>query len=263
MAKRKAADAALESPAAGTQDPERIRLERRRSFKVQEELLEAHPSKGALLAISELVREEIIQILGAYLREGWDRGEVISRINEEPGILAREIGLRVGTTVAGILAADEEWPNTVSHVYHRRNEVALVSAEIQSVLHCMHWMNAAAHSRRAFERSKRPGWDHHWLFDRLRAAGCYVSAHQKHWSGAVVDPSISYVIVRRDGSVTKVGVDDSIVEFGPLPVEDRLEPIVTRRLRRSPNAGKWRSEITHQFVNGKWVPIEESEREEQ
>ena len=75
-----------------------LRAGRQRSYAVQQEILEKHQAKASLLTISELVKEEIIQILGAYLREGWDRNEVISRIKEEPGLLAAEIGSRVGKT---------------------------------------------------------------------------------------------------------------------------------------------------------------------
>jgi hypothetical protein len=240
----------------------KIRDGLRKSFEVQEELLERHHAKASLLTVSELVKEEIVQILGAYLRGGWDRNEVISRINEEPGILAEEIGSRVGKTVAGILAAGDDWPNSVSQDYHRRTEVALTVKEIQKILHCMHWINAAAYSRRANERSMYPGWDHRWLWERLRATDCYVPG--KHWTGKVADPSLSHVIVRRDGSVTKVGLDNSVTEVGPVPAEQQLPPLVTRQLKRSPNAGQWRSEITHEWIEGKgWVRITELDGKEQ
>ena len=238
-----------------------LRAGRQRSYAVQQEILEKHQAKASLLTISELVKEEIIQILAAYLREGWDRNEVISRINEEPGVLAQEIGSRVGKTVAGVLAAGDGWPNSVSQEYHRRTEVVLTVREIFNVLNRMHWMNAAAHSRRESERSMYPGWDHRWLWERLRAAGCYVPG--KHWSNGVADPSLSHVIVRRDGSVTKVGLDDSVTEVGPVPAEQQLPPLVTRQLKRSPNAEQWRSEITHEWIEGKgWVRITELDRKE-
>jgi DNA-binding MarR family transcriptional regulator len=239
----------------------KLRAGRQRSYEVQEELLKKHQAKASLVTISELVKEEIIQILGAYLREGWDRNEVISRIKEEPGLLAEEIGSRVGKTVAGVLAAGNDWPNSVSQEHHRRTEVAFTVKEIQEILHCMHWMNAAAYSRQANERSMYPGWDHRWLCERLRAAGCYVPG--RHWTGKVADPSLSHVIVRRDGSVTKVGLDNSVTEVGPVPAEQQLPPLVTRQLKRSPNAGQWRSEITHEWIEGKgWVRITELDRKE-
>jgi DNA-binding MarR family transcriptional regulator len=238
-----------------------LRAGRQRSYAVQQEILEKHQAKASLLTISELVKEEIIQILGAYLREGWDRNEVISRINEEPGVLAEEIGSRVGKTVAGVLAAGNGWPNSVSQEYHRRTEVVLTVKEIFNVLNRMHWMNAAAHSRRESERSMYPGWDHRWLWERLRVAGCYVPG--QHWTGKVADPSLSHVIVRRDGSVTKVGLDNSVTEVGPVPAEQQLPPLVTRQLKRSPNAEQWRSEITHEWIEGKgWVRITELDRKE-
>jgi len=239
----------------------KLRAARQRSYEVQQELLKKHQAKASLVTISELVKEEIIQILGAYLREGWDRNEVISRIKEEPGLLAEEIGSRVGKTVAGVLAAGNDWPNSVSQEYHRRTEVAFTVKEIQEILHCMHWMNAAAFSRQANERSMYPGWDHRWLCERLRAADCYVPG--RHWTGKVADPSLSHVIVRRDGSVTKVGLDNSVTEVGPVPAEQQLPPLVTRQLKRSPNAGQWRSEITHEWIEGKgWVRITELDRKE-
>ena len=239
----------------------KLRAALQRSYEVQEELLKKHQAKASLVTISELVKEEIIQILGAYLREGWDRNEVISRIKEEPGLLAEEIGSRVGKTVAGVLAAGNDWPNSVSQEYHRRTEVVLTVKEIFNVLNRMHWMNAAAHSRRESERSMYPGWDHRWLCERLRAAGCYVPG--QHWTGKVADPSLSHVIVRRDGSVTKVGLDNSVTEVGPVPAEQQLPPLVTRQLKRSPNAGQWRSEITHEWIEGKgWVRITELDRKE-
>jgi len=239
----------------------KIRDGLRKSFEVQEELLEKHHAKASLVTISELVKEEIIQILGAYLREGWDRNEVISRIKEEPGLLAEEIGSRVGKTVAGVLAAGNDWPNSVSQEYHRRTEVVLTVKEIFHVLNRMHWMNAAAHARQASERAMYPGWDHRWLWERLRAAGCYVPG--QHWTGKVADPSLSHVIVRRDGSITKVGLDNSVTEVGPVPAEQQLPPLVTRQLKRSPNAGQWRSEITHEWIEGKgWVRITELDRKE-
>jgi hypothetical protein len=232
----------------------KLRTERRRTFEAQQELLEKHQAKASLVTIAELVKEEIIQILGAYLREGWDHNETLKRINEEPGVLAEEIGSRVGKTVAGVLAAGDGWPNSVSQEYHRRNEVVLTAKEIFRVLNQMHWMNAAAHDRRESERSKYPGWNHRWLFERFRATGCYVSG--RHWSGYVADPSLSHVIVRRDGSVTKVFLDNSVTEVGPVPAEQQLPPLVTRQLKRSPNAEQWRSEITHEWIEGKgWVRI--------
>lgn len=238
-----------------------LRAGRQRSYAVQQELLEKHQAKASLLTISELVKEEIIQILGAYLREGWDRNETLKRINEEPGVLAEEIGSRVGKTVAGVLAAGGGWPNSVSQDYHRRNEVVLTVKEIFHILNQMHWMNAAAHDRRESERSKYPGWDHRWLCERLRAAGCYVPG--QHWTGKVADPSLSHVIVRRDGSVTKVFLDNSVIEVGPVPAEQQLPPLVTRQLRRSPNAEQWRSEITHEWIEGKgWVRITDQDGKE-
>lgn len=238
-----------------------LHTERKRTFEVQQELLEKHQGKASLLTISELVKEEIIQILGAYLREGRDRNESLKRINEEPGVLAEEIGSRVGKTVAGVLAAGDGWPNAVSQEYHRRTELVLTAKEIFRVLNQMHWMNAAAHDRRESERSKYPGWDHRWLFERFRATGCYVSG--RHWSGYVEDPNLSHVIVRRDGSVTKVFLDNSVTEIGPVPADEQLPPLVTRQRKRSPNAGQWRSEITHDWIEGKgWVRITDQDAKE-
>lgn len=236
----------------------KVQADRLRSYVVQQQLLEKHEAKAALLTISDLVKEEIIQILGAYLRKGFDHDEMIRRIDEEPGILAQEIGSRVGNTVAGILAASDGWPNSVDAGHHRRSELVLTASEISHVVHLMHWMNAAFFARKSAEREKRPGWDNHWLWERLKAANCYVSG--QHWSGWVADPAISHVIVRRDGSVTKVGLDGSITETGPVSAKNQVRPLVTRQIKRSPNSEQWRSEITHEWIEGKgWVRVVEPE----
>jgi hypothetical protein len=242
-------------------ETQRILDARHQSYEVQQQLLETHQAKASLVTISELVKEEIIQILGAYLRNGIDRNETLKRIDEEPGVLAEEIGSRVGKTVAGILAASDGWPNAVNAEYHRRTEVVLTANEISRVIHEMHWMNGAAHDRRMSERSKYPGWAHRWIFERIRVARCWVKG--KNWSGYVGDPSLSHVIIQRDGSVTKVGLDNSVTEVGPVPAEEQLPPLVTRQLKRSPNAHQWRSEITHEWIEGKgWVRITDQDGQE-
>ena len=48
-----------------------------------------------------------------------------------------------------------------------------------------------------------------------------------------------------------------------IRAEQQLLPLVTRQLKRSPNAGQWRSEITHDWIEGKgWVRITELDRKE-
>jgi hypothetical protein len=243
-------------------NPEWRHKVKRRSYRVQMELLAKHEARETLLAISHLVEEEIVQILGAYLCDPWRRNEMFDQINEEPGRLARTIGSQVGNTVAGILAAGDGWPSEDCVSFHRREILVLTASEISMVVHLMHWMNAAAHVRRRHERECRPGWDNHWLWERLKAANCYVRG--KHWSGWVADPAISYVIVKRDGSITKVGLDDSRTETGPAPTEETevqgrptlVPPLETRQFR-PPSDPMWRhKEITHRWIEGKgWARI--------
>jgi hypothetical protein len=76
------------------------------------------------------------------------------------------------------------------------------------------------------ELAEHPGWPHGWLANRLRDAGCFVG--QTIWPTQTVDQSISYVLIRRDGSGYKVGVDGSISEFVQEPSKGVLKPIAER-----------------------------------
>jgi hypothetical protein len=60
----------------------------------------------------------------------------------------------------------------------------------------------------------------------LRDEGCFVG--RTIWPTQTVDLSISYVLIRRDGSGYKVGVDGSISEFNQGPARGALKPIAER-----------------------------------
>jgi hypothetical protein len=60
-----------------------------------------------------------------------------------------------------------------------------------------------------------------------------------------------------------VFLDNSVTEIGPVPADEQLPPLVTRQRKRSPNAGQWRSEITHDWIEGKgWVRITDQDAKE-
>lgn len=239
----------------------------RHSYEVQSRLLEEHPRREALEEIGKLVSEEIVQIFGAFLREK-HLGAFQQRAKEEPTVLAREIGSYVGETVARILAADPEWPvGSSGATFHRREVVVLTPVEIKSLVRHEWYMNAAAFSSWEQERGKRPGWEFRWLLGRVKKLGVLVEgpvgSRGGPGGGRLPAPNLEYVVVSRDGSALVKFEGEPIIEHGAVPAEEQLPVLVTRRYRRSPNADQWRSEITHRFVNGEFVRIEDTEREEQ
>ena len=235
----------------------------RHSFAVQSDLLKTHPHQEALTEIGKLVAEEIVQILGVFSRETHLR-ELQRRAEEEPGVLAREIGNYVGDSVTRILAAESEWPRSASgSQFHRREIVVLTPDEIKSLVRCAWYMNAAVFAQREQERSKRPGWEFGWLYSRITKLGVLVEAPEGRrggpGGGALPAPDLEYVVVRRDGSALAKFSGKPIIEHAAVDSNKHLPELVTRRSRRSPNAGEWRSEVTHAWIDGKFVRIEATE----
>lgn len=235
---------------------------RNHAYTRQQELRTEHPQSAALQQIEVLVREEVVQILGAYFRDQ-HRGTFKQRAEEEPAVLAREVGGHVGKTIAGILASNPEWPNEPGReLLHRRDVLVLLPVEIKQILHCAHWMNAAAYSRYEHERAERPGWEWDWLRMRLVSFGAFVAGGQ-HFTGKMVAPDLDYVLIRPDGSGSIGRINGTVEDFGPVEPAKHLPKPPTRTYQRSPNVQNWRTEITHQYIDGKWVEIADTEREEQ
>jgi hypothetical protein len=235
----------------------------RHSYAVQSDLLEAHPQQESLTEIGKLVAEEVVQILGVFTRERHLR-EFQRRAEEEPGILAQEIGSYVGDTVTRIIAADPAWPRGASGFpYHRREIVVLTPAEIKSLVRCAWYMQAAAFAQWREERGTRPGWEFGWLYSRITKLGVLVQAPVGQrggpGGGALPAPELEYVVVRSDGSALVKFSGKPIVEHAAVDSSKHLPELTTRRGRRSPNAGEWRSEVTHAFIDGKFVRIEATE----
>jgi len=235
----------------------------RHSYAVQSTLLKKHPQQEALTEIGKLVAEEVVQILGVFSRERHLR-EFQRRAEEEPAVLAREIGRYVGDAVTRIMAADSEWPlGTSGSLFHRREIVVLTPAEIKSLVRCAWYMQAATFAQWEQERSTRPGWEFGWLYSRVTKLGVLVEApvgkRGGPGGGALPAHDLEYVVVRRDGSALVKFSGEPIIEHAAVDSNKQLPELVTRRGRRSPNAGEWRSEVTHAFIDGKFVRIEATE----
>ncbi len=228
------------------------------SFREQQESRAKHPNYEALSQLESLIAEELVQVLGAYFRSD-EMGIFTKRSVEEPAILAREIGSSVGKSVAGILGINPQWPtDTTSEVPHRREVLVLRSDEVKRVAQLDWYMLAAYFSRLSEERAERPGWEWRWLHTRLKSIGAYAGIGPN----AATAPNLKFVLVRKDGSGFIQLLDGETKEFMPLEQKEWLPQVVTRKRQRSPNLNLWRSEFTHQLVNGEWVRIEPTEREE-
>ena len=251
----------------GTRDNNQPQEWLRHSYAVQSKLLEDHPRRAELDDIGKLISEEIVQILGAFLRER-HINTFQQRVKEEPTVLAREIGEYVGGSVARIMAADPDWPvGSIGATCHRREIVVLTPGEIESLVRHAWYMNAAAFSSWEHERRERPGWEYHWLYHRVRKLGVLVDgpvgSQGGPGGGKRAAPNLEYVVVSKDGSALVKFEGAPIVTHAALEPEQRLPVLVTRRYRRSPNAAQWRNEITHRLIDGKFVRIKDTEREEQ
>jgi ribosomal protein S25 len=204
--------------------------QRHRSYKVQQELWKSHAASAEISQIAEIVESGVFRVLCAYLSE--DRYETFRRIDDSPEALVREISSNVAKQVAGIVATEPGWPNDGAQISARHDELVLTAKEMQSLLSCRHvyrpTLAQSQHHSRAVqhELAEHPGWPHGWLASRLRDEGCFVG--RTIWPTQTVDRSISYVLIRRDGSGYKVGVDGSISEFAPGPSRGVLKPIAER-----------------------------------
>lgn len=204
--------------------------QRHRSYKVQQELWKSHAANADISQIAEIVESGVYRVLCAYLSEA--RYETFGRIDDSPEALVREISSNVAKLVAGTVASDPDWPNGGVQTGAHHDELVLTPKELQSLLSCRHVYRPTlnqlqTHSRAVqHELAEHPGWPHGWLANRLRDEGCFVE--QTVWPTRTVDPNISYVLIRRDGSGYKVGVDGSISEFAQGPSRGMLKPIAER-----------------------------------
>jgi len=195
---------------------EGLAREERRSRMVQQALLRQHPARAGIQQIAELIENEVVAILSAYkkahlieIRNSARPGSVVP-----PSNTVREIGFSVGTTVAGILAAEDEWPNGSQELLSQQDQLTLFREEIFTAWECDDQCNHYFRQSQILhvpdgDLVDRPGWDHTWLRNRLNEVG----ASKNGPFGKHLLPGIRYVVIKKDGSGAIVTEDGAFKKF--------------------------------------------------
>jgi hypothetical protein len=195
---------------------EGLAREERRSRTVQQALLRKHPARAGINQVAKLIEDEVVAILSAYqkahlieVRNSARPGSVVP-----PSNTVREIGFNVGTTIAGILASEGDWPNGSQELLSQHDQLTLFRNEIFTAWKCDDQCNHYFRQSQILhipdgDLVDRPGWDHMWLRNRLGEIGIFRNTAV----GRELLPGIRYVVIKRDGSGAIVTEDGAVKKF--------------------------------------------------
>jgi hypothetical protein len=195
---------------------EGLAREERRSRTVQQALLRQHPARAGINQIAKLIEDEVVAILSAYQKAHLIEIRKSARPGSEPppSNTVREIGFNVGTTIAGILASEDEWPNGSQELLSQQDQLTLFRNEIFTAWRCDDQCNHYFRQSQLLhipdgDLVDRPGWDHMWLRNRLGEIGIFRNTAV----GRELLPGIRYVVIKKDGSGAIVTEDGAVKKF--------------------------------------------------
>jgi len=209
------------------------------TFAAQREAYQQHPERAALERVRDLIRGEVLAVLGVYERERgqWympDEGESMKRVSRAATIVARRVAARLSMGDFRVRVAPQDRPDVTESLVLRVDEVFWA-------MNKMFYLGDASRRRIMAELNAHPGWKLTWVIRRLTAVGALVSEKRNaacefggswhHWGTA---PGLELMLLRRDGSGFLDFSNGERKQFDALPIADQLPRIIpTSDVRQS------------------------------
>jgi hypothetical protein len=211
----------------------------RATFAAQREAYQQHPERAALERVRDLIRGEVLAVLGVYERERgqWympGEGESMKRVSRAATIVARRVAARLSMGDFRVRIAPQDRPDVTESLVLRVDEVFWA-------MNKMFYLGDASRRRIMAELNAHPGWKLTWVIRRLTAVGALVSEKRNaacefggswhHWGTA---PGLELMLLRRDGSGFLDFSNGERKQFDALPIADQLPRIIpTSDVRQS------------------------------
>ena len=211
----------------------------RATFAAQREAYQQHPERAALERVRDLIRGEVLAVLGVYERERgqWympGEGESMKRVSRAATIVARRVAARLSMGDFRVRVAPQDRPDVTESLVLRVDEVFWA-------MNKMFYLGDASRRRIMAELNAHPGWKLTWVIRRLTAVGALVSEKRNaacefggswhHWGTA---PGLELMLLRRDGSGFLDFSNGERKQFDALPIADQLPRIIpTSDVRQS------------------------------
>ena len=209
------------------------------TFAAQREAYQQHPERAALERVRDLIRGEVLAVLGVYERERgqWympGEGESMKRVSRAATIVARRVAARLSMGDFRVRVAPQDRPDVTESLVLRVDEVFWAMTK-------MFFLGDASRRRIMAELNAHPGWKLTWVIRRLTAIGALVSEKRNaacefggswhHWGTA---PGLELMLLRRDGSGFLDFSNGERKQFDALPIADQLPQIIpTSDVRQS------------------------------
>ncbi len=203
----------------------------RATFAAQREAYQQHPERAALERVRDLIRGEVLAVLGVYERERgqWympGEGESMKRVSRAATIVARRVAARLSMGDFRVRVAPQDRPDVTESLVLRVDEVFWA-------MNKMFYLGDASRRRIMAELNAHPGWKLTWVIQRLTAVGALVSEKRNaacefggswhHWGTA---PGLELMLLRRDGSGFLDFSNGERKSFDALPIADQLPQII-------------------------------------
>jgi hypothetical protein len=211
----------------------------RATFAAQREAYQQHPERAALERVRDLIRGEVLAVLGVYERERgqWympGEGESMKRVSRAATIVARRVAARLSMGDFRVRVVPQDRPDVTESLVLRVDEVFWA-------MNKMFYLGDASRRRIMAELNAHPGWKLTWVIRRLTAVGALVSEKRNaacefggswhHWGTA---PGLELMLLRRDGSGFLDFSNGERKQFDALPIADQLPRIIpTSDVRQS------------------------------
>lgn len=180
------------------------------TFANQREAYQRHPDREKLNFLRDTIRQELLQVFGAYERErrSWHPDE---EPDEERSFEAMsERATAVASRVVRKLASDNGIHPPTSVAQRSLKDVLVLRVdEAFAAMNRMFPHGNAPHRHLMAEVTSHPGWPQGWLVRRLTASGALIGRNHKDyeacefngsWSGWGTAPDLELVVLKRDGS---------------------------------------------------------------
>ena len=206
----------------------------RTTFAAQREAYQQHPERAALERVRDLIRGEVLAVLGVYERERgqWympGEGQSMKRVSTTATVVARRVAARLSMGDFRVGVAPLDRPGLTEVLVLRVDEVFWAMTK-------MFYLGDASRRRIMAELNAHPGWKLTWVIQRLTAVGALVSDHPgnrnaacefggawHHWGTA---PGLELMLLRRDGSGFLDFSNGERRKFDALPTADQLPRVI-------------------------------------
>ena len=206
----------------------------RATFAAQREAYQQHPERASLERVRDLIRGEVLAVLGVYERERgqWympGEGQSMKRVSTTATIVARRVAARLSMGDFRVRVATQDSPDVTEVLVLRVDEVFWAMTK-------MFYLGDASRRRIMAELNAHPGWKLTWVIQRLTAVGALVSDHPgnrnaacefggswHHWGTA---PGLELMLLRRDGSGFLDFSNGERRKFDALPIADQLPRVI-------------------------------------